>query len=330
LAIVRVMTGILITAYHAATASAGLYGPLDASPFDSTPTGVEELSFAEDTTGRFPLEFARVGNIGDPSRVTPERTAALALVAKMPSDHDPVRDAALASVLIRLRQTDQALDLLRRYVRDRRPTFAVFANLAHAHAVRGEWREAITAHQTALDDCRFPIAIKHGEWLKRLENQYYRKWLIIREREARDKLPVSEQLPLPLFDGPPPADAIAIVQQLLLWDHSDVRLQWLLADLYRQAHRPRAALKIYESLLAVNYSPRRLRDDRESTKALVATLPPISEPVLAPMTADDPRPVLEKLGLSIPQIIAAATIFFATTAVLLTYQYRQWRRRRLR
>jgi len=180
--------------------------------------------------------------------------------------------AGLTTDLIRLIRADEALNILQPLARDpRRGGFLAYAHLAAAHASRGEWREAFEQQQMAVRYSEFPTAFAkltkpQLTWLKRVEREYYLPFLANRAEEARVRRPASLRLTEDLdalFPAavPPkkisdpvrfvsddgtyvagkisaaerkklPPDAIAIVQQLLLWHPKDARLFWLLGELY--------------------------------------------------------------------------------------------------
>ena len=184
----------------------------------------------------------------------------------------PEELAGLTADLIRLGRADEALNILQPLARDpRRGGFLAYAHLANAHASRGEWREAYEQQQMAIRYSEFPTAFgkltrAQLTWLKRVERDYYLPFLAHRADEARNRQPgdlrVHEEIDV-LFPSvaPPkkadeplrfvsddgtyaagklaaaerkklPPDAIAIVQQILLWHPKDPRLFWLLGELY--------------------------------------------------------------------------------------------------
>jgi hypothetical protein len=133
----------------------------------------------------------------------------------------------------------------------------VLANLAHTHAARQEWDEAVRWHQAALLDAEFPDDLPGAtpdqrKWLLKIEREYYPRWLAVHRRRAAEKTPPDAEEVFPLFPvrfvndagayeagrlaaaekAKLPPDAIAVVQQLLLWAPWDTGLYWLLAELY--------------------------------------------------------------------------------------------------
>ena len=164
---------------------------------------------------------------------------------------------------------NKAVDLLAPRTRDRVPNYFIHTTLAEVHAARGEFREAIEYHEAALIDSEMPATVKgwtepQRNWIKKLDSDYLPHYLRIRKAEmevSARKSPETEE-PTPLFPLPVknklsepvrfandsgqfevgslakvereklPPDAVAIVQQLLLWFPTDTRLFWLLAELY--------------------------------------------------------------------------------------------------
>lgn len=205
--------------------------------------------------------------------------------AKGVANLNPEEMAGYTADLIRLSRPDEVLNLLQPLARDpRRGGFLVYAHLARAHASRGEWRDAADQQQVANQYSEFPTSFarltkEQLAWLKRIEREYYRPFLVRRAEEARggrpselredvDALfPVSadrkrveepvrfvgengEYTPGKLADAERkklPADALAIVQQLILWHPKDARLYWLLGELYNAEGEIEIASRILDA-----------------------------------------------------------------------------------
>ncbi|HVK14506.1 MAG TPA: hypothetical protein VM597_37555 [Gemmataceae bacterium] len=195
----------------------------------------------------------------------------------------PEELAGYTADLIRAGRGDEALNLLQPLTRGRRAGFIPYAHLARAHAGRGEWREAADQQSVALRDVDFPekfgrLSPEQLRWLKRVERDYYLPLLAHRADEARftrggsapeDVDPLFPPVPPPRrptdpvrFEEPNgdykpgsmpeaerkklPPDALAIVQQLVLWHPQDARLYWLLGELYNAEGEVEAAAKIMD------------------------------------------------------------------------------------
>jgi tetratricopeptide (TPR) repeat protein len=344
---------------------AGLYPTDEKIPFSVRNDGnAAELSFGFDPPGQFNLLMDRLADLGDinPNRkvANPVRQEALNRIAKKQSDPNVARDpeqlAGLAADLIRTRQVDVAVNLLAPHSRSRTPDFRVLASLAHAHALRGEWTEAVRWHESARLDTDFPRELPGATpeqvgWLRKVEFDYYPRWLLIHKQEAERRLSPTEEDVFPLFPvqwvneqgvyepgklaeserAKLPADAVAIVQQLLLWNRDDTRLYWLLGELYAANGRLREAEIIFDQCAseARLYSNRKiLMEHRAAIKRAVELLPPqiAEEPVLIGSNERNPptrqRESIEDLGVSRETMYLVGAVFAATTLVLLGLQFR--------
>src|SRR5439155_16809126 len=135
--------------------------------------------------------------------------------------------------------------------------FRVLANLAHVHAFRSEWREALDMHGLVREFDEPPPDLAHTtpeqrKWLRGVERTHYTKWPLAHRQRADAKTPPDAEDVFPLFPvkfvndagryepgalaaaerAKLPADAVAVVQQLVLWAPWDTGLYWLLAELY--------------------------------------------------------------------------------------------------
>ena len=208
----------------------------------------------------------------------------------------------------------------------------MLANFAHLHAVRRQWAEAIKWHESAMEDAEFPDELanttpQQRAWLKRVEKDYYRRWLKLHYEESRKIMPPNLEAVFPLFAVEPPGDAVSIVQQLLLWAPEDNRLYWLLAELYQKSGRPHQAKLIYDSLASFDrqYANRAVMMDHRDASIKAAAATPLEEPEIAP--PPDSRPWYEQLGLSLGQLIGGISAFAVLAAILLYLQFRKILRR---
>ena len=316
----------------AAAAPAGIYHPLEPTPFPVSPAGVAaDLGFGSQFDGQFPVLFTRWGNVADdtPARLA-TNTDRRAVEARLVTEKaDP---AAEAADLIRLNRPADALNRLMPLSRGRSPDFRVLANLAHAHAVRGEWAEAISLHELAAED-GVPADLAGATpgqrtWLTRVEREFYRRWLIEHRKRAAAKADPAAEEVFPLFPKERPADAAAVVQQLLLWAPWDTSLYWLLAEVYADAGRVREAATILDRIVeSRQYSNRKkLLARRAELTAAAAKLPPETGdvPLLTsagpPQFAPDPADFLPSRRAV--RVTAAGFALFA--AAMLWLQVRRW------
>ena len=154
--------------------------------------------------------------------------AALAALERVPA---PTADqlADLGALHLRLNQPVRGLAVLRPASRRFPDHFRLAANLGTAWHQSGDLSQAAAALDEAVRLA--PPDLRAGEELHRT---------LVRRRlaEGPTRHPTA---PDRLFDDPPPADAVARVQRLLLALPADGRLLWLLAELAFAAGDVRAA-----------------------------------------------------------------------------------------
>ncbi len=277
------------------------------------------------------------------------------------------QQVARAVDLIRVGRAADAVNLLEARTRDRDPDFVAVVTLAHAYAAKGDWGEAVRCHSLAVFDAQPPSQLPGvlPELTKRyveIEKTYYPRWLHLRESESGQREGLSEQEVLPLF-GPTtqnpsqtpvkwvndagqyepgkfaageraklPPDAVAVVQQLLLWSPDDTRLLWLLAELYSADGQLREADQVFDQCTwGRNFTNRRLlMDHRAIVRDLVAALPaetvdilPADLPVVDVGVAD-----AKKWAELRPQILVGASILFVSAVCLIGLAIRSAARRK--
>ncbi len=280
-AFVVVALAVGLTGALAPVARGGLYPPDEPRPFPVRPDGVAEpLPFPE-----FQRRLLVLTNVAMPTPLTEDRTSALAKAAALRRTPNPTADqtVSLAVRLLRLRAVDEALNRLQPLARDRRPSFAAMSALAHVHAARGEWAEAFDNQFAALNDAGFPPELAgydgpQRDWSAAIEERYVLPYFRLRRQEPARGDVENEDVP-PLFPpterGKPaapvrfvndagqyqpgtlaaaeraklPADATAIVQQLVLWFPEDSRLFWLLGELYAADGELGVAQTIFDQLV---------------------------------------------------------------------------------
>ena len=276
----------------AESVQAGFYDPRHPTSPLVTKSGVRPLYYDQ-----FRDEIDRLIAIGNPLRmVGPQAAARLAtlkqrdqLISRGLSKLNPIDLAELGYVQWRLRDSDAALTTFKHAAIHDPRNFWALTNLGSAHQSLGQLREALPNLEAARD--LFPASWPGGppaadEWFKQAES-YQFKLLRLRLREWVSRPPGARPMPAAdvdaLFDvhfrGPDgkyeagklaaaeqaklPKDAIAIVQQLLLWFPEDTRLLWLLGELYNAEGNLEAAAKC--SIMCVwsrRYESPALRDHR--------------------------------------------------------------------
>lgn len=206
-------------------------------------------------------------------------------------------NVALAVDLLRLNQAPEAETALRG------ARSGYLPNVTHAHiaAAQGDWPRAFNYLDIANEE-RPPAALPNLSaeqlaWQLKLNRGLLLKLLTLRMKDARGpKLPPEDELPDDLFGvkfvnaageyepgalapdqaAKLPPDALATVQQLVLWFPYDARLFWLLGELYAAKGEVLAAQKIMDELVgSMTYSNRKvLMAHREVVARKVKELPP--------------------------------------------------------
>lgn len=270
---------------------------------------------------------------------------------------DAEQFAGLSADLLRMRRSEEAINLLHPASRDRRKAgFVVWSHLTRAHLARNELNEAVEAQTTAVFDYPFPktfgkLGAAELTWLRKVEKDYFLPLLRARRVEGTSSN-VRDTLD-PLFRYPPtekgkpglaidfvaedgqykldgiaeaakaalPDDALAVVQQLLLWMPDDSRLMWLLGELYHAKGDIETAAVIFDECVREprNYSSPVLMEHRQLLRAEIETRQAIEDARVA-TEAERVRDRKIYVGLGMGTVI-----FF-----LMRYQWREIVRRRER
>jgi tetratricopeptide (TPR) repeat protein len=230
-----------------------------------------------------------------------------ALLSKRLERLSPAQLNELAVVQLRLRNLDGALEALKRAESQNPRDFWTLTTLGTGYQTRGQLSEAARYLEAAQD---FPPDSQWLEsmgitrpWFQTLERAQL-KLLRLRHREgqsrpARGQRPtvdVDELFPVK-FVGPSgkyepgkiadaekaklPPDAVAQVQQMLLWTPEDTRLYWLLGELYNARGDLTSADAIFEECVwSRGYKPEPLREHRLMVKEAIKAqaLPPPPPP----------------------------------------------------
>ncbi|MBX7106136.1 MAG: tetratricopeptide repeat protein [Gemmataceae bacterium] len=238
-------------------------GPLQALPFDL-----------------FRGRMADVMVVGLATPETPLRKAALETRDKLKGAKTPAELIRRGIVRLKLREVDGALaDLQQAYGRNPRNYWAVNV-LGTAYLATGQASEAARYLEAAGDlvpadwPARAAAAPVEAALLKlaRLRQREQLTRPGRRTPEAVDDL-FGTQLNAP-GAAKPPADAIAIVQQMLLWLPDDARLYWLLGELYRATDDLDSAIIILnECLDSRRFDTKELRESRQAVLAAIAARP---------------------------------------------------------
>jgi tetratricopeptide (TPR) repeat protein len=255
---------------------AGLYNPAEFARDSGGPTlGPDALPYRQFRDQlRDLLSVNRLGSSRQRS-YTENRDRLLAKVRQGAATNDDRIE--LSFYLIRLRQYDEAIAILSPQSRER-ATFMVYANLGTAEMLAGRLDRALSALQQVRDvwPNKWPgVNQERLAWYRRAEGYQSR---LVRLRYAESvrgggRASAANTLDDLFGDGKEPVhfvgesgqyeagilaaeqksklpgDAIAIVQQLLVWMPDDTRLYWQLGELYNGAGDIEAARGIFEDCI---------------------------------------------------------------------------------
>jgi tetratricopeptide (TPR) repeat protein len=262
----------------------------------------------------------------------------------------------LSEYLIRLRQYEEAVELLESIAAQERWNFRLAANLATAHQLAGRLDRALSYLQQALD--AWPAEVPgwipgQVAWYRRAE-QFQLKLVRLRLREqasaagGRSKPPETlDDLFSPRDQKAPfrfvgesgtyeagklaaaersklPEDALALVQQLVLWLPDDTRLYWLLGELYNADGDLETALRIFDDCV---WNRRYDSAELKAHRQIVADAKAKAQPtVLLPSAAPEPE---QPAGWTPEprQIITVTTVAGLVIAGLVYLQVRELRKR---
>jgi tetratricopeptide (TPR) repeat protein len=308
--------------FRTPAAWAGLYNTLEppAGP-TATAEGVEPLPFTlfrQDVL----LDLLQVAN---EQQESPLRKDYLKkrdqLQAKVRSGGSMADRVNLGYYLIRLRKYDLAIQELMPGARERRPDFMLLANLATAYQHTGQLDQARLYLGLEKDvwPASWPgITPEQLKWYRRAEDLHL-KLVRLRSQETMGQ-PTGKAKPVEAVDdlfgvhfvgdsgqyeagklaaaerAKLPPDAVALVQQLLIWLPDDTRLYWLLGEVLNAQGDVPGAEKIFEDCVwSRGFSPTALREHRQ---VLLAALPKPEPPPEPAEWAPDSRRLEVVLGLA--------------------------------
>jgi hypothetical protein len=350
-AFVVVVASLVGLALVASPGRASLYSPETpfAIPFEEGKPS--QLPFDEFKRRRAVLTNAMIEPVaGEPSN--PDRQGFLDRIEKRtPKGTKAERDralrkmppseiAALATDLFRVGKIDLALN----YLTERRGGgYFVSSELAHVHAARGEWADALRYHTEGRLDADMPEEVKglskpQRDWWENLDATYVTHFYHFRAADAdarakltakgREQLDEAEEV-LPLFPVPQegsksllpvrfvndagayepgvlaaseraklPPDAIAVVQQLIMWFPGETRLYWLLAELYAADGDLDAAIAIFdECAWGLRYGNRKLLMEHRAAVRAAIDAKPKPAPIAPPESPISMRDILLYFGV---------------------------------
>lgn len=279
-----VVAGVILLAVAAGRAEAGLYIPGEEPDFVSGDGKVQEFAFDQ-----FRIRLNDVLSIVVDKTVSASRRQYLKRADEFRARNIERLSAAeliaFGECLVRLGDLEHSFVAYHMSSRRDPRSFLALSGLAAVHQMRGELLQAREAQRDALSlrPKQLPgMSPAQTAWLLNVE-QRFADLQKGRLREARDKTPLSDLTPDDLFGvtfignsggyeagtiadnfkAKLPGDAIAIVQQLLLWFPHDARLVWLLGELYNATGQMNEALTLFDECMFVrSFQTARLREHR--------------------------------------------------------------------
>ena len=322
-------------------ATAGIFSPNEPCPFEIAPDGAAK-----------PLPLTvfklflndRVAALQPNSPDVQPGTADAATfkgLAKMRLSRDFEPDRAgmvgLSADRLRLGQFRGVVELLKPTLQDRSLNYALLAHLSLAHSALGDWDLAIKRNADAVLDGEPPTELagtkpEQLKWMLKIDKAYTRTWLLAAQRDADPRTKPADPDVLALFPKDPPTDAIAVVQQLVLWSPLDTNLLWLLGSLYLAKGQAAEAFDILEQCRERKMTWSKFRTQHASAEALFRALPKDALEVALPTVAPDEVPPPPRGWDAIfaevnPFAFGVASGAFAALVTGISWlQVRKWRR----
>jgi len=320
-----------------------------------------------DTTRVTPLPWGQLRSIladleaiANPLSGSPERKRYLAAVERLKSSGSFQDAVDLGGYLIRLRRDEEAITILSAAIKRDRRNFMLYANLGTAYQRVGDLERAASALQDALENWpeHYPgWTPAQLSWYRRAERYQLRLILGRRRAGPRDRTleldalfgPISDPVRYLAADGRYSAgtlagaeqskfgadglklpEAMAIVQQLLLWLPDDMRLRWQLAELLNAAGDITSASAVFDSFWSRNYTAPDLLSHRRIVREAVAKIRRDSSSAAGPSDEAMPNPVEQPATTRWPEVHRLALVGIACAAVVLALAYLQLREIRRR
>jgi tetratricopeptide (TPR) repeat protein len=258
--------------------------------------------------------------------------------------------ANLGAYLIRLGRTAEAVEVLTRAAAQHRRDFMVLANLAAAHQDEGRLDRALEYSLQVRDvwPRAWPgLSQEQLTWYRHAEDHQLKllRSRLAESRQGPARAPAGLDALFPVrFIGPSgqyeagklapkerlalPPDALALVQQLVLWFPADTRLYWLLGEvLNAEGDVEGAAVVLDQCVGARRYNAPELRAHRRVVQE--AALQAASQPVVPLGPGPEPAPEAPA-GWNVDRRLIGAVGGGAilVVAVLGYLQWREFRRRR--
>ena len=331
------LAALLLLCACAPFASAGIFSPNEPCPFEISPDG---------TAKPLPLNVFKLllnERVAALNPATPDTQTFKGMVTKRLKDAPKAPSRAelvgISADLLRLGRDREVIELLTPTIRDDNPDYRLLMHLARAHAALGDWDLALKRIGDARD-CDPPAELAGTKpeplkWMLKVDRAFTRPWMLAARQSADPKSrPTDPDVP-PLFRDAPPPDAIAIVQQMVLWAPLDANLLWLLGSLHLEKGQFAEAFDILDQCRERKLTWPKFRVQHASAEAGFMKLPKVDPfaGIESPTVdlPEDPPPKRGLFAVVAPEQFAIVIAGFGVLILaLLALQVRKFRRRRPR
>lgn len=332
----------LVVLASSSSAFAGIFSPNEPCPFEISPDGTAKPLplnvFKLFLNDRFAALQPTSPDIQPGTVNTPTfKGSGLQRLRAAPAAPNRGEMVGLSADLLRVGRAGEVIELLKPILRDRTLDYRLLAHLSLAHAALGDWDLALLRHANAVGDCEAPTELsgtkpEQLKWMLKVDRTYTRPWLKAAQRDANPATKPTDPDVLPLFDKDAlPPDAVAIVQQMVLWSPRDNNLLWLLGAVHLAKGQIEPAFDILEQCRERRLTWPKFRADHAKAEALYRALPkpPADEALVSTdEIPDDPAPKRGLFALVDPTQFALALGGFSVVVLgLFALQLRKWRRR---
>ncbi len=328
---------LLVLLVGAPFASAGIFSPHEPCPFEIA---------ADGTAKPLPLNvFKLLLNecVAALNPITPEIQTFKGLVLRRlgsaPKAPSRAEMVGISADRLRVGHDREVIELLTPTIRDDNPDYRLLIHLARAHAALGDWDLALKRTGDARD-CDPPTELAGTkaealEWMLKVDRAHTRPWMLAARQSADPKARPSDPDVPPLFREMPPPDAIAVVQQMVLWAPLDANLLWLLGSLHLEKGQFAEAFDILDQCRERKLTWPKFRSQHAAAEAGYRKLPKVDPFAgIEGPTVDlpgDPPPKRGLFAVVAPEQFAIVIAGFGVLILaLLALQIRTFRRRRSR
>ncbi len=332
----------LVVLVSSSSAFAGIFSPNEPCPFEISPDGTAKPLplnvFKLFLNDRFAALQPTSPDLQPGTVNTPTfKGSVLQRLRAAPAAPSRAEMVGLSADLLRAGRAGDVIELLKPTLRDRTLDYRLLAHLSLAHATLGDWDLALLRHANAVGDGEAPTELSGTKpeplkWMLKVDRTYTRPWLKAAQRDANPATKTTDPDLLPLFNMDAlPADAVAIVQQMVLWSPRDNNLLWLLGAVHLAKGQTESAFDILEQCRERKMTWPKFRVDHAKAEALYRALPkPPADEFLVPTVeiVEDEVPKRGLFAVVDPTQFALALGGFSVVLIgLFTLQLRKWRRK---